>query len=415
MTQYQLLPSLDQEEYQALKADIQARGVQVPVEFDEHGNILDGHHRLMACKELGIKDYPSIVRLGMDEREKRMHVYRLNLLRRHLNDEQRILVNGKLRYEEGMTQQEIADLHGISRRTVERDLEKYSTCANAQVDNLRTVGKDGKSRPSVYNKNAKDQKRTQKAFDLIGESLETVIETAPKGMDSKNLLDIAIRTQKEQTREEASKAWDGSHDDNALVWLGDFRHALDAVGDNTVDLIFTDPPYDSESVPLYGDMAQIAARILKPGGSLIAYCGHHAIGDVYNLMAQHLRYWWLIAVEHGGNSARLEGKKVYVGWKPLLWFVKGSRGNREYVSDIYKSAQPDKELHDWQQDTSEADYYIRLLTDPGGLVVDPFCGSGTTLIAALNAYRSSIGIEIDIERANVAKQRIGNFSRSRTA
>ncbi len=33
-------------------ADIAARGVQVPVEYDEHGNILDGHHRVCACQEL---------------------------------------------------------------------------------------------------------------------------------------------------------------------------------------------------------------------------------------------------------------------------------------------------------------------------------------------------------------------------
>lgn len=61
----QLLPELSQDEYEALKADIARRGVQVPVEYDEEGNILDGHHRVQACQELGIKDWPSIVRSGM--------------------------------------------------------------------------------------------------------------------------------------------------------------------------------------------------------------------------------------------------------------------------------------------------------------------------------------------------------------
>lgn len=41
---YQLLPDLTEEEYEALKADIAERGVMVPIELDEQGNVLDGHH-----------------------------------------------------------------------------------------------------------------------------------------------------------------------------------------------------------------------------------------------------------------------------------------------------------------------------------------------------------------------------------
>lgn len=63
--QYQLLPPLADDDYERLKADIAVRGVMVAVEFDEDGNVLDGHHRLRIAKELGIADalIPSIVRL----------------------------------------------------------------------------------------------------------------------------------------------------------------------------------------------------------------------------------------------------------------------------------------------------------------------------------------------------------------
>src|SRR5690606_21604024 len=94
---YQLLPSLSPDEYEALKADIAARGVQVPVEYDEHGKILDGHHRVRACLELGIKDWPSIIRGGMAEEEKIEHVLVLNLHRRHLTREQRRELVARLR------------------------------------------------------------------------------------------------------------------------------------------------------------------------------------------------------------------------------------------------------------------------------------------------------------------------------
>src|SRR5439155_17837387 len=86
---YQVMPPLSAEEYELLKADIAARGVQVQVELDEQGNILDGFHRVRACQELGITDWPTIVRLGLSEEEKKAHARKLNLARRHLTQEQK--------------------------------------------------------------------------------------------------------------------------------------------------------------------------------------------------------------------------------------------------------------------------------------------------------------------------------------
>lgn len=81
---YQLLPPLTDDERAALHADIEARGVLVPVELDETGAILDGHNRAEIAAELGI-EYPTIVRAGWTEEQKREHVLKLNLARRHLD------------------------------------------------------------------------------------------------------------------------------------------------------------------------------------------------------------------------------------------------------------------------------------------------------------------------------------------
>ena len=86
---FQLLPPLGAKEYAALKADIKERGVLVPIERDERGNTLDGHHRLQICAELGIKEYPTAIRVGLSDMEKRAHVRSLNLNRRHLSQSQR--------------------------------------------------------------------------------------------------------------------------------------------------------------------------------------------------------------------------------------------------------------------------------------------------------------------------------------
>ena len=95
---YQVLPDLPLDQYEALKADIAARGVQVAVDVDEYGNILDGHHHVRVCRELGINDYPVAVRNGLSEEEKRVYARKANVLRRHLNcDQIRELVAEQLR------------------------------------------------------------------------------------------------------------------------------------------------------------------------------------------------------------------------------------------------------------------------------------------------------------------------------
>jgi len=192
--------------------------------------------------------------------------------------------------------------------------------------------------------------------------------------------------------------------ENVTLIHGDLSSAQ--IADESVDMIFTDPPYNEDSISLYGDLAKLGQRVLKPGGSLICYAGHYALPEIFPVMTPHLRFWWTLACEHSGGSARLPGKWVFVGWKPMLWFVKDNRRDKEYVADIFKSTQPDKELHEWQQDTSEATYYIERLTNPGDTVLDPFCGSGTTLVSAIAQDCKVIGIDQDATAIETTRERL---------
>jgi ParB-like chromosome segregation protein Spo0J len=144
---YQFLPDLPPDEYAVLKADIAANGVLIPVEVDEFGMILDGHHRARACRELGINDYPTIVRLGLSEEEKRAHARKLNLLRRHLNREQtRALIEQQLAETPAWSNNRISQMLGVSDKTiaaVRTGLE--STSEIPKLEEL--VGADGKKHP----------------------------------------------------------------------------------------------------------------------------------------------------------------------------------------------------------------------------------------------------------------------------
>ena len=142
-TPYAILPDLSPEEYEALKADIARRGVQVPIELDDEGNVLDGHHRLRACAELDISDFPRVIRTGLTDEEKQEHALRANLTRRHLTKEQREELVQRVRREWGWSPYKIEEVAGIPRTTVQRDL-------SGSPDGLgeRSVGRDGKSYPA---------------------------------------------------------------------------------------------------------------------------------------------------------------------------------------------------------------------------------------------------------------------------
>jgi ParB-like chromosome segregation protein Spo0J len=116
---FQVMPSLSPEEYAQLKADIARRGVLVPVEYDEAGEVLDGHHRVQICLELNIKDWPQLIRMGLTDPEKREHARKLNLARRHLDQQQkRSLIEEQLRDTPDRSNRQIASALGASDKTV---------------------------------------------------------------------------------------------------------------------------------------------------------------------------------------------------------------------------------------------------------------------------------------------------------
>jgi DNA modification methylase len=57
-----------------------------------------------------------------------------------------------------------------------------------------------------------------------------------------------------------------------------------------------------------------------------------------------------------------------------------------------------------------ADRLVRMFSFVGDIVLDPFCGSGTTMLAALNAGRHSIGVEIDSHYCDMITNRLDNNS-----
>lgn len=161
-------------------------------------------------------------------------------------------------------------------------------------------------------------------------------------------------------------------------------------------LVLTDPPYANKYEDLYEKLAREAARILRPGGSLVTLCGHDQILRVGTAMSRHLRFWWPVGMLHT-SLKRLPGKWVCIQGKPGLWFVNSRRfpNDTECPIDYMQGGGKDKRFHKWGQPVSWFAHWIERLSQPGNLIVDPFMGGGTTGIAALLSGRKFLGADID--------------------
>jgi ParB-like chromosome segregation protein Spo0J len=114
-----LLPSLSDEEYAALKADVKKNGVVVPISIDEDYVVIDGHHRLRACNELGLDRVPTRTHSQLDPAEQRDLALVLNLNRRNLSqEEKRHVIAAVLRQHPDHSDRRVADAAGVDHKTV---------------------------------------------------------------------------------------------------------------------------------------------------------------------------------------------------------------------------------------------------------------------------------------------------------
>jgi hypothetical protein len=186
--------------------------------------------------------------------------------------------------------------------------------------------------------------------------------------------------------------------DNLKLFHGDFRDICGKyIPDNSINLIFTDPSHDRQHLCLYKALGIEGFRMLKECGSLLTYAPHYALPQIFDCMKNSgLSYWWMITAVRSGGATRMHKQKLWVGWKPILWFVKGDKPNTvNDILDIVKSQSIDEVLNIWEQPTLESDYLIQHLTVENETVLDPMMGSGTTGLSALRLGRKFIGIEAD--------------------
>ena len=260
---------------------------------------------------------------------------------------------------------------------------------------------------------------TWRKADAVISAAEADPETfgdLPVLMDTKNVhrahKEMVKRQRAERRQEIISDGQSATIPEKARLICGDFSKpdftawSLEA---GSIDVIITDPPYPQKYLPLYEDLAKNAAYLLRPGGLLLAMCGQSYLPSLFELMCPHLIYRWTLAyLTPGGQSPQIWPRRFNTFWKPVLVFSKETLDGDDWHGDVIKSDvnDNDKRFHKWGQSESGMARLVESFTKDNDLILDPFCGGGTTGVVALQLNRRFVGIDIDSDQISITKGRI---------
>jgi DNA modification methylase len=500
---YQVCRPLTPIEYNDLKSDIAENGVLVPIEVDEDGNILDGHHRVQAWTELrsgGVKlpDYPRIIRAGLTEEQKRDHAIKLNAFRRQLTDDERSRIVDRLvrMRKDGMSYRKIGEAVGMSdvgvmkaiktgaNKLAPEEMPKFVTGADGKQypakqerrplppnattltllpplassilqpkppgDVVRSevrfvpakpfseteheemseeLAEDGNSYDWMDEEEAPARKpapiptmllaTNAKQQDKVLSTLKAAKDTAPDIFEQVRSGDLSAQDAKREMKKRENDAHRKeilAKYDDIDQWDGDLRVNTISLGNicnlqlpsESVDMVFTDPPYHDEYVDLYEQLARVADVALKPGGYLMTYAGKMFIPEIIKHLSAKLEYVSIYAVFQPFSQARIVKHNIFENWRPILIFKKpGKTEVKEWAQDVVRGTR-DKSHHEWQQDSEAPLQYIAAYTKPGDIVLDPFVGGGTTPWSCKQLGRYYVCFDTNEDAVKLSMERLAN-------
>jgi len=108
--------------------------------------------------------------------------------------------------------------------------------------------------------------------------------------------------------------------------------------------------------------------------------------------------------DEGGASRFFQNLEPGV---PFFYTAKAARSEKEEGLNPFESTKARQNTHPTVKPISLMRYLVKMVTPPGGIVLDPFTGSGSTLIAAAEEGMKFIGIEREDEYVKIARSRVG--------
>jgi SAM-dependent methyltransferase len=195
------------------------------------------------------------------------------------------------------------------------------------------------------------------------------------------------------------------------IITGDARALAPSIPDASVDLVFTDPVYDR--IEDYRWLAETAARVLKPGGALLAFCGIGYLPETLDaLRAGGLAYRWLLTANYAMRK-QYHGR-LQVSMTICLWMEKGRSklyapvGDNTTLPPVREARYVQTNGASWDKHPKIVNRYLFGFTPEHGIVWEPFAGLGAIPAAAKRHGRNFIASEIDPATAERARERLAN-------
>lgn len=216
------------------------------------------------------------------------------------------------------------------------------------------------------------------------------------------------------------------------------------VGDDLADVVFTDPPYgvqvsggqkkNTNAGKIQGDQSQtvipfsfdVAVNVATKEKARLYFCGGESNLMMYlKLFDRHLKslprhlIWIKESFVMKPNGYHNQYEIIYYGFKDgggglSSWY--GGRTEDE-ASDVWKIARdlPSTRVHPTQKPVEVPERAIKNSCPPGGIVFEPFGGSGSTLIACEKNARKCLAIEIDPKFCDVIVERWEKYTGKKAA
>ena len=410
---------VDDKKIKELSESIKELGLLNPITINTDRTLIAGRHRLEAYKLLGYDEIKvNIVNLNSLLAE--LAEIDENLIRNELHwlDADKQLARRKSIYEELYPEtkreaylkqniskrhnvvtdkktftEDAADKVGVNARSIQRSVKR----SNDIVEDIKPKLKELDVSKTEGTLISRQEPEIQKKIVEIKENKKISVTDAIKEIKKEE------KKEKKETERSRLEEIGKTKQIDVDLRLGDFEEVFKDIPDGSIDCIITDPPYPKEFIEVWSKLSRVAKRVLKPNGYCVAYSGQMYLPEVMNRMCENLDYYWTFAVYHEGQTQIVNGINLMCRWKPVLIFQNGKKKIENTFQDYFISEQREKNGHDWQQSKSGVAYLIEMFTKKGDTILEPFAGSGTTMIAAREKGRNVIGAEIDEKTFNIAK------------
>jgi DNA modification methylase len=410
-----LIPPLTSEEFAQLQTNVLAEGIREPI-ITWQGTIVDGHNRYELAQ---MYDLPFKV--------KEMAFASMNHVKKWMAENQLGRRN--------LTEYVKGELIAVIEDCV-RDIgkEKYAeTVGRPQKESLSIIDNELKHNTQKIVAEKLGWSTGKKAmFDVVKKKApEEIKEKLRQGDVSINQAYQEIKKEEKKAKfEEAKKSFEAEIKPvnvEQVIVHADSREFLASYSGPKFDLLLSDPPYGmdfksgwsdkdkiandkiEDTVQLFESVLAESVKHLKEDAHFYLFGSIDYVGELRPIIEKYLTLKNILIWDRkviGMGDLKTYGKSfdvVYFGVNKKWRDLNGTR-DRDLLS--FYRCEPGKMVHPTEKPIDLLEYLIKKSTSEGDLILEPFAGGGSTLVAAKNTNRKCTGIEIEEKYVNLIKSRI---------